>query len=272
MQKRFIILTDLSEHAEDLLTYAADRAWGRDIELLLVHRTTVAAPAFTDIEIKREMAQQANADARKALIELARERIPADVKVSFSVSEQALPQRIAHLLADPFHQLVFVGMKGTGLLKKLVVGSTALQVINAIDHCVVAVPRDLRTFAQSTLHVSVSDKYPLNIPALNHYLRFLEGRDLRITFFHLASPGERSAGMLEMVKELAASFADRYRTDHAVFEGEDPFDDIKRVVRDRTDEVLVVQRGSRLLTDQVFRRFLIDELVYEGHIPLVVLP
>ena len=272
MGERFIILIDLTEHAGDLLTYAADRAWGSDIELLLVHQTTVVAPAFTDIEIKREMTQLANAEARKALRALAQECIPTAVKVSYSVSEQALPQRIAHLLAQPFHHLVFVGMKGTGLFKKLVVGSEAINVINTVDHCVVAVPRGLRTFSQSTLHVAVTDKFPLNIAALNHYLRFLEGRDPRIVFFHLAAPGEHAAGMLEQVRELAHAFADRYRTEHAIYEGEDPFEDIKRVVRDHTEEVLVVQRGSRLLTDRMFRRSLIDDLVYEGHIPLVLLP
>lgn len=36
--------------------------------------------------------------------------------------------------------------------------------------------------------------------------------------------------------------------------------------------MLVVQKGSRLLTDQLFRQFLINELVYEGQTPLIVLP
>ena len=44
------------------------------------------------------------------------------------------------------------------------------------------------------------------------------------------------------------------------------------VINNKIDEMLIVQKGSRLLTDQLFRRFLINELVYEGQTPLIVLP
>jgi hypothetical protein len=120
--------------------------------------------------------------------------------------------------------------------------------------------------------VSVTEKYPLNILELNNYLKFLDERNVKLTFFHLAAPNEGTEGMEKHLRELSDLFSHRFETDFAVFAGDDPFQDIKKVVVDRTDEVLVVQRGSRLLTDQLFRRFLIDELVYEGHIPLVVLP
>jgi len=272
MRKRLILLIDFSESSVNLVKYAADWAQRTDVEILLVHRTTVMAPALTDIESRRHLVQQTNAKARSELMSLSHEVLPADVKVSFSVSELPLRRTLARLLAQSFQDLVLVGMKGTGPVKQLVVGSVALDVINNTGNCIVAIPRDVRSFSQSTLHVSVTEKYPLNILEFNNYLKFLDPGGVRITFFYLAAANEGTEGIEKQLRELSELFAHRFESDFAIFEGSDPFTDIKKVVTNRADEVLVVQRGSRLLTDQLFRKFLIDELVYEGHIPLVVLP
>jgi hypothetical protein len=57
-----------------------------------------------------------------------------------------------------------------------------------------------------------------------------------------------------------------------IYEGNNPFNDIKKVINNNNGQMLIVQKGSRLLTDHFFRKFLINELVYEGQTPLVVLP
>lgn len=272
MRKRFIVLIDFSEHSVNLIKYAADWAKRAEVDILLVHQTVVMAPGFADADSKRQIAEHAVKEARTKLSALSHDHIPKGINVSYAVSQQHLHSTLTTLLAQPFQNLIFVGMKGTGLVKKLVLGSVALDVINNTGNCVVAVPKDLHVFSRSTIHVSVTEKYPLNILELNNYLKFLDGPNVRITFFHLAGPNEGTEDVEKQLRELSELFSHRFETDFAVFAGIDPFQDIKKVVVDRTDEMLVVQRGSRLLTDQLFRKFLINELVYEGHIPLVVLP
>lgn len=272
MRKRFIVLIDFSEHSVNLIKYAADWAKRADVDMLLVHRTVLVVPALADADSKGQIARHAAKEAHTKLIALSHDLIPSGVNVSYAVSHRHLQSTLTTLLAQPYQNLIFVGMKGTGLVKKLVLGSVALDVINNTGNCIVAVPKDLHVFSQSTVHVSITEKYPLNILELNNYLKFLDERNVRITFFHLAGPNEDTEGVKRQLSELSELFSHRFETDFAVFAGADPFQDIKKVVVDRTDEVLVVQRGSRLLTDQLFRKFLINELVYEGHIPLVVLP
>lgn len=272
MRKRFILLIDFSESSVNLIKYASDWAIQSDADLLLVHQTAVLVPGLADVESRREITHHANTEALRKLRSLAKEIIPIDLKVSYAVSEEHLQLALPHLLTQPFQDLVLVGVKGTGLVKKILLGSVARDVINNTGNCVVAVPKDVSSFSQSTVHVSVTEKYPLNILELNNYLKFLDERNVKITFFHLAGPNEDTEGVEKQLRELSELFSHRFETDFTVFAGAHPFQDIKKIVVDRTDEVLVVQRGSRLLTDQLFRRFLIDELVYEGHIPLVVLP
>ena len=272
MKKRSIVLIDFSENSIELIKYVADWSMHTDMEILLLHQNIVVLPALTEVDDKREITQHTNAEARKKLSLLAHAHLPDQAKVTFSVSEEPLLSTLERLLAQPFDDLVFVGMKGTEPVKQLVKGSVALDVINGTGNCIVAVPTGLSKFTQSTLHVSVTEKYPLNILALNNYLNFLGDREVRIVFFYLAVPDEITKNIERQLRELSNLFAHRLKTDFAIFEGSDTFQDIKNVVINTADEMLVVQRGSRLLTDQIFRKFLINELVYEGHIPLVVLP
>ena len=129
MKKRFIILIDFSEYSGNLLKYAYD--WSKQVnaELLLVHQTIVLAPGFSDYESRKSIAEHGNDEALQKLKALVKELIPPSVKVSYFVSESNLQLTLPKLLAEPYENLIFVGLKGTGLLKKIFLGSVALQVI-----------------------------------------------------------------------------------------------------------------------------------------------
>lgn len=60
--------------------------------------------------------------------------------VSYSVSESHIQVSLLNLLAEPFENLIFVGLKGSGLLKKIFLGSFAIQVIDNTNNIVVAMP------------------------------------------------------------------------------------------------------------------------------------
>ena len=83
---------------------------------------------------------------------------------------------------------------------------------------------------------------------------------------------KRANSVKKYLTDLTLFFADRFDTTFAIYEGSNPFSDIKKVINNKIDEILIVQKGSRLLTDQLFRKFLINELVYEGQTPLIILP
>lgn len=272
MKKRFILLIDFSEYSGNLIKYACDWAKQIDAELLLVHQSTVLAPALTDNESKLQLAQYANDEATERLQALAMDIIPPAVKVSFSVSDTNLQLTLPELLSKPFENLVFTGIKGTGLLKKIFLGSVALQIIDNTNNIIVAIPKDIATFSHEKIFVAVTEKHPLNILELNKFLNFIDSENTTITFFYLAKPYENTKNIEKHLKDLKVMFAEKFNTDFAIYEGNNPFDDIKKVINNKIDEILIVQKGSRLLTDQLFRRFLINELVYEGQTPLIVLP
>lgn len=272
MKKRLIALVDLSAHSPGLIRYACDWCIKADAVLHLVHHTVVHAPVMADRDSKRQIADLAKAEAEELLRALVEELVPPSVEVSLSVSTVRLQVVLGQLLAEPFNNLVLVGLKGTGLLKQLFIGTVALEVIEGSHHVVVAIPKDVTAFDHRRIHVAVSELHPLNVTALNSFLDFIDRERTGITFFHLSRADEETTGMEQHLASLAAAYADRFDTSTAIYQGSDPFVDIKGVVGNSTDELLIVQKGSRLLSDHLLRKFLINELVYEGKTPLVVLP
>lgn len=272
MTKRFIILIDFSEYSENLIKYACD--WSKQVntEILLLHNTIVLASALTDNESRNQISQRTNEEALQKLKLLAKKFIPNSFKVAYRVSEIHLQLSLNKLLAEPFENLIFVGLKGTGLLKKIFLGSVALQVIENTKNTVVAMPKEIDTFSHKKIFIAFAKKHPFNVLELNNFLKFIDKQNASLTFFYLAKPDEKTVGIKKQFQELSEFFADIYNTDFAIYEGHNPFDDIKKVINNKIDEMLIVQKGSRLLTDQLFRKFLINELIYEGQTPLVVLP
>lgn len=272
MRKRFIILIDFSAYSGNLLRYAFD--WGRQVnaELLLVHQTIVLAPGMADYESRKSIAEHDNDQALQKLKALVKELIPPSVKVSYSVSESNLELTLPRLLAEPYENLIFVGLKGTGLLKKIFLGSVALQVIDNTNNIVVALPKEVTTFSHKKIFVAVTEKHPLNVLELTQFLKLVNKKHTHITFFYLSKPNEKTKGTEKQLKDLAALFADRFKTGFAIYDGDNPFEDIRKVIKNSMDEMLIVQKGSRHLTDRLFRKFLINELVFEGQTPLIVLP
>ncbi len=272
MKKRFIILVDFSDYSGNLIRFACE--WSKQVnaELLLVHQYQVLAPALTDNKSRNQIAHLSYEEALQKLKTLANELIPSTIEVSYSVSESPLKLSLTELLAEPFENLIFVGLKGTGMLKKIFLGSIAIQTIEKINNCIVAIPKEITAFSHKKIFVAVTEKQPLNILELNNFLKFIDKQNTHITFFFLAKANEKTVGIEKLLRELSEMFSDRFNTEFTIYEGSDPFDDIKKVINNKVEELLIVQKGSRFLTDQLFRRFLINELVYEGQTPLIVLP
>lgn len=272
MEKRFIVLVDFSKYSQNLLQYAYD--WSRQVNagLVLAHQTAVVAPALANSSSWEQIVQVANREATRKLQELVAENLPPMLNISYVVSENLFHLTLPALLAEPFENLLFVGLKGSGLLKKIFIGSVAVQLIESADNLVVAIPKDIRHFSQEKIFVAVNKKQSLNIVELNNFLRLIDENQSSINFFYLARPNEKLSSVEKQLAGITRLFSEKYHTSYTIYEGANSFANIKKVINNKIDELLVVQRTSPLLTDQLLRKFVINELVHEGQTPLVVLP
>jgi len=272
MKNRFIVLIDFSPYSEPLLRFAYD--WGKriDAEIVLVHNTIVLSPVMSPRESKIELINIANSNALQRLKECAEAVLPKGTPFERIVSEIELVIQLRQLLQEPFNNLVFLGIKGTGLLKKIFIGSQAVNVIDSIDNLIVAVPKNAGCCPHESIHVAVQKNYPLNIIDFNKFLNFTGDEINRIAFFSVVTPDDDLVSTENYLKELAGLYSDKRDISYRIYEGNSAFEDLKGIILKKKDEYIVVQRGSRTFLDQMFRKFLINELVYEGDTPLIILP
>lgn len=271
MSKRFLVLIDFSSYSKDLLLFAHNWSIGMNAKILLVHVPVILKPVLTDPAAEREIATIEIRESLTKLKDFNMETLGTTKNIDFLVSDESLLLLLPRLLDEGSHNLIFVGLKGTGTLKKIFWGSTTVDIVTYINHTVVAVPKAISNLVPHTLYISINMKVPLNTPHLDHLLYFMDSLVKRIVFISIIDKEEHSDEE-EYLKTLVEKYNPKVSSSYRIFEGNSPFKEVKTLMSGKTDSVLVIQRGSRSFLDQLFRKFLVNELVYDGNTPLIVLP
>lgn len=274
MKKRFIVLIDFSEYSSNLLKYAYTWSIKMNAELLLLHRSDVVVSARLDHKKREDYIERIiseKLDDLKTFTKSTLQEIPANC--SFRISHtSSIISNIKELLKEPYDNLVFAGLKGTGLMKKLFIGSVAVDVIENTDSIVAAIPKDVANLTPSRLMLGIRNEFPLNINALNTLLEFWEEKIPNINFFTIVHENDDTSIVENHLKELAEKFSAKTNTSFSIYKADNFSTKIKEIINNNTEDILVVQKGSRLLKDQLMRKFLINELIYEGKTTLITLP
>lgn len=272
MRKRFIILTDLTDDSSNLLRYAYEWSVKIDAELVLVHNAYVLSPALADQENKQILRQLTNDEALAKLKFFAQNILPAGVFARYIVSNENLLDTIIQLLREPFENLILLSLKEKNFLRRIFVRNTSIQIIDHVHNITVAVPKNLAIFSLKHIYVAVSSKYPLNIISFNKLLEYAKGSIEKINFFSLLN-SERDAFYIEKyLRELRDMYKDKYDVSYDLYYENNVHGSIKNIIDNQAHELLVIQKGTRLIADYFFRKFVVDELIHDGETPLVVLP
>jgi hypothetical protein len=137
---------------------------------------------------------------------------------------------------------------------------------------VVAVPKHAFNMSPDTLYVSVYYKYKLNTAEFDKVLHLFGDKIKHIRFLAVVAKKDSMKQTTAYLEELREQYRGEHNVYIEIFKGEDAFYTLKQYMDAHADGMLVVQKGSRSFTNQVFRRFLINELVYDASVPLIVLP
>lgn len=272
MKNRFIVLIDFSAYSEYLLRFAYEWSKRINADLILVHSTEVLLPVLAPHESKISLTAKANLNALEKLKKYAEAILPEGTSAKPLASEKPLVPLLRQLLQEHYNNLVFLGIKGTGFLKKTFIGTQAVKVVDGIDNLIVAVPQSASCCSPEAIHVAVLKNYPLNIFEFNKFLKFTGKNIKKITFFSFIMNDDDRSSAKKYLNELVELYSDKHDSSYELYQGDASLPGLKDLILEKQNEFIVVQRGSRVLLDQVFRKFLINELVYEGRTPLIILP
>jgi nucleotide-binding universal stress UspA family protein len=272
MGTKIIALVDFSRYSGTLVSLAS--YWCRLLgaELVVVHQIAGTAPAMADLESRRLILEAERQEALSRLRSLAEQEGGGNVKTTYHVSEESLLLVLPRLIARHGHALVLMGLKGTGALRKLFIGSTASKVIEELNEITVAIPLKARQTPPGKLIIALSYRYPLNEAGFDGLLHIFHGTIREIEFITIVTPDDDEAKATGYLGRLNGRYRDRLHSSLSIFRSADAFEQVSSYVRENEGSILVVQKGSRSLTDHLFRRFFINDLVHQGAVPLIVIP
>lgn len=277
MKNRLIALIDFSMYSHALAELAARWSKISDTQLVFVHQVIGLTPALADDKSKKEIETAEKAQALEKLKQFTSDKGLQEAQ--HVVTESHLVNVVNDLSEDGYNDTVLVGIRGTGMLKRLLIGTTATRIIDELDKTVVAVPDKL--CAQSNefcnllprrLVISVSQRFPLNEPALEKFFNQYKNTITKIEFVSSVDDYEDEEKTNSYLRDLASRYSVHFNTSYEVFKGKNHFEQIKTHTKREADTILIVQKGSRNFSDLLFRKFLINEVVHDGSLPLVVLP
>lgn len=270
MQKRnrIIVLVDFSKHTDNLINFAFTISKMIKAKIIFVHKVAGVVPALTDEGSRNEILKVEIEEARLNLKDLVKGRINDDE--AFFVSQKSVLSTLTEQSKEHYFDWVVAGLKGTGPLKRVLIGSTTLSVIDESRLLTLAIPVRTELSVPTKLLVGVTPKYELNKTQLENVLFSLKEQVVHLEFFSILKEGEDEAKPREYLLELQTQYGS-YKPEVQLYKGDNALSLLKNRVKNTEDSFLVLQQGSRSLNDKLFRKFMINELVYGAQTPLIVL-
>lgn len=278
MENRLIVLIDFSVYSRALAELAARWCKISQAKLLFVHQVPGFFPALTDDASKMKIIRHEKDQALEKLKKFVEDKNLDPTQVGYVITESHLLNTIDDLLKEGFDDIILVGIRGAGVLKKLLIGNTATTIIDNVKRTVVAVPDKLCAepnvfcnLVPKRLVVSLSYQFPLNEDAFDNFVNRYSKAITQLEFISAVSD-DKEEDAICYLETLTTKYSAIGKSSFRIFKGDNHFEQIRNFVESEPDTILVVQKGSRNLTDLLFRKFMINEIVHDGSLPLVVLP
>lgn len=271
MKTKLIVLVDFSPYSESLVNCASVWADLLKAELVFVHQVSAFAPAMAEAAVRWHILEIAKKEAFSKLKSLVEKNVSNQVTRKYVITEKSLILCLPKLINQGGINLIMLGLKGMGLLKNIFIGSTVTKVIEELNHITVAFPQVSRPVPES-FNIALNYKYPLNETALDNLLQLFKSSLKHVEFISVITSKDCEAEIISYLSKMNGRYNNSISSSYKIFKGKNSFDEVKSYLAEKNSSILIVQKGSRSLTDRLSRKFFINEVVYDGSIPLIVLP
>jgi hypothetical protein len=262
-------LIDFSEYSEATLYMMKAWASKQNVDIKILHQLDFHLPTLTNQELRLKLEYDHKRVLLNQWFKLSDEIFGSSASIPFEILEESM---LDYLKKIDQEAMIFMGLKGGGLLKQIFLGSMVSEVIERLNHITVAVPKTFKGHKFEKLVVSAHPKFGINEKAFDKLLETLPDSVLTIEWVSIAREGEDEGTLYDYLSLLSGKYSLNLERRISVFSGGDVFSKVKTYFNENGDQVLVIQKGGRTFQDKIFRKFLVNELVFDGSIPLIVLP
>lgn len=267
-KNRILLLIDFSKYSEDLTNFAFKISEIIDAKVVLIHQITGMASGMADQEVRDEIIKSETEEAHSKLIKLANKRVYSHD--SFHISTKPIVSILKEIESEQYFDLVFTGLKGSGALKRLFIGTTTLSIIEESNLLTVALPLQKKLALPNKLMVGINSNYPLNKNQFEKLLNVFENQIEQLVFFTILKDEEDENEARKHLMDVQKQYEHK-NPSVQIYKGDDAFNMLKDKMDFDENSFLVLQQGTRSFSDKLFRKFMINELVYSAKTPLIVL-
>lgn len=266
---RIIVLVDFSLYTTSLLKVASNWADLFNAKLILVHEVPRLVPAMADDNTRANIIKYEKEEAISRLETLVETKIPDHISTGIEVTDLRLKYFLPQYIPKKEQTFILLGLKGTGLLKKVFIGSVATEIINELNKITIGIPLKVNQTIPENLIIPVNPDYNFNEEKLDQLLGFLHSSLKNIDFISIDRSGEQGSRLTKNLEVLAKKFGKNVPVSTKLFRSNDEF---KSYTIEKENSMIVLQKGGDSFKDMVLKRFFINKIVHDGSIPLIVLP
>jgi nucleotide-binding universal stress UspA family protein len=272
MTTRLFVLLDFSEYSKAELLLAKKWSEWYPMEIVVIHEILEPIPSLANSELRLKMLYDKKNEIGRKWFELMENTLGSFLPIRIEIIQEPLVVYIQKQFSTKGGDVIIMGLKGTGKLKQIFIGSTVNKILDNLNRITVAVPKSLEDFEPKKLLISVHSKFSLNEVAFNFFLSIIPKSIESIIFLSIVNETDDLLDSKMFLEGLKSRVFPDLSTEAMVFYGSDTFEAIRKQFSGNNDAWLMVQKGSRALSDRLLRKFMVNDLVYDGSIPLIILP
>lgn len=265
-----IVLIDLLENSSVLAEYAFEFSKKWKCKTIFVHHLVSASPALSDEESKRHILNYQINDSLTRLKTVVSEKT-LFLNASFEVIVTKIVPWLQQLNHNRYEYYVLTGMKEAGILKQFFIGSTPNKIVEHTDLPVFAFPYQVKKPIPHKIAIGLQCEYRFNKVKCIDMLQKLQDNTTEVTLFSILSTEENEPNALSYLQEIALMLS-AFKPKIKMMKDDDIREGINDFLRKDNDMLLMLQQGPRNIKDKFSRKFLINKIVFDGKIPLAIIP
>jgi len=269
-----IALVDLGDGAARVLRAASYWAFRMQRPLVVVHHVVVHAPALSSSEVRTALRTSVLDRVHEEVLALCRRSLGRDRPVAeVVVDDQPLVPLVLNMATARKATMVVAGMKQKGLLSRMLLGNTVLDLVDELTVPLLAVPcEEVALEHEPVLFLAVGPTVEPDTERLSQLLMQYAGLDAELRLFTLLEEGMDPVQARQRLETVAARMPTARPAGLEVIQGMNGPAELREWLKGCAGAVLVVQRGERGIKDLLMRRFFVNDLVDDGRLPLLMLP
>jgi nucleotide-binding universal stress UspA family protein len=272
MPNTIFVPIDFSPYTAQQLWLAKNWALWLHADISVVHQMDDPIPSLAPNTVRLQIHYENKRRVTQDWFRLQKKIFDKNDFVKFDTINENLIQYLSEKTQFLEGGIIIMGLKGVGRLKQIFLGSMVTEVVEKLHQTVIAAPKNNLNITPKRLVISAHPKYHFNMKSLKILLGKIEGLVEEINLIAFAEENDEILKLEVFLEGLKSEIKTDVPIFYRIFTGDklknQAFDEL--VATQNT--YLILQKGGRTFKDKIFRKFMINELVYHASIPLIILP